>query len=346
RVIARFEPPLSANYDFFEGLMPTSGPDGKSGYVDRDGHWVIEPRFYVARPFQEGHAVVRESVDGPWRLIDREGRFVGPAVRYGIESFRHGLAPLQSAYGELAGYIDPTGRWRIPQRYQTARPFSSEDRLALVRAPEGLWGYIDTDGEYRIEPRYIRATGFRHGRASVVEGGPCWIAVEMNLYSPTRFLMLDGAGGTRPSPARPETGEECRMKLIGPQGRTFKAGVQYFKDFTSVGVSAKAAGRWGIVGRHGEWVTPPVWDKVGPFSEGFARVYQDRRGWGFVDEVGNLVIDPAYASVLDFSDGLAAAVTRERKRIYICRDGSQAFPREFEGLGQFRRGIAHVSTGP
>jgi len=345
REIVRFDPPLWTGHDFFDGLMvATPHGSNRSGYIDKDGRWAIEPRFFLARDFQNGYAVVRETSDGPWRFIDRKGRSFGPLAWYGISDLRHGLAPVRPTEDELQGYIDRSGAWAIPRKFESAHPFSPDDRLAAVREPDGLWGYIDTSGEYRIEPKYLRTTEFRHGRAAVVEGPPCWFQLELKPWRMgSRIVSLDAGG--RAVPTQGEERPECSMKLIDPLGRTVKDRVQNFKDFTAIGVSAKIGGKWGIVGRDGEWITPAVWDKVGPFSEGLAQVYENRRGWGYVDKTGAVVIPPAFAGALGFSDGLAPVVAHDRKRIYINRAGAQAFPRNFKGHGPFRRGIAHVLTG-
>jgi hypothetical protein len=50
-------------------------PRGRWGYIDREGHMVIEPKFYRAEPFANGLAYVHENpyVDG---YIDKAGSFV------------------------------------------------------------------------------------------------------------------------------------------------------------------------------------------------------------------------------------------------------------------------------
>jgi len=49
--------------------------DFQFGYIDKSGKTIIEPQFCLARPFNEGIAVVKfTQVD--WGLIDRGGRVV------------------------------------------------------------------------------------------------------------------------------------------------------------------------------------------------------------------------------------------------------------------------------
>ncbi|TMW72897.1 WG repeat-containing protein [Alteribacter natronophilus] len=52
--------------------------DVKAGYVNETGEIVIEPRFSVALPFEEGRAVVNisEAVENKYGLIDRNGSYI------------------------------------------------------------------------------------------------------------------------------------------------------------------------------------------------------------------------------------------------------------------------------
>ena len=53
---------------FSDGLaLATLTPDGKSGYIDTTGRFVIEPQYDEAEDFSEGLAPVKK--DGKWRFI-------------------------------------------------------------------------------------------------------------------------------------------------------------------------------------------------------------------------------------------------------------------------------------
>jgi hypothetical protein len=64
---------------FSEGLAPAQVSEGNTGYVDKDGNFVINPQFGLALPFYGGMALVIPKESGPeselaW--IDKEGKYV------------------------------------------------------------------------------------------------------------------------------------------------------------------------------------------------------------------------------------------------------------------------------
>ena len=51
--------------------------DGKWGYIDKSGKFVIDPQFDYAEGFSEGLAAVRSGDEktGKWGFIDRSGKY-------------------------------------------------------------------------------------------------------------------------------------------------------------------------------------------------------------------------------------------------------------------------------
>ncbi|KAB2808592.1 WG repeat-containing protein [Phaeocystidibacter luteus] len=74
--------------------------DGKWGYKDIDGSWVIQPRFDAAQLFSEGKAAVRES--GYYHFIDSSGHRLTWQNFEKVENFEHGLSCV---------YVD--GSWAL-----------------------------------------------------------------------------------------------------------------------------------------------------------------------------------------------------------------------------------------
>ena len=63
--------------DFSEGLAAASIIKSRSlycGYLDKQGQWAIAPQFGTCKPFSHGTAKI--LLNGEWRLIDREGKFI------------------------------------------------------------------------------------------------------------------------------------------------------------------------------------------------------------------------------------------------------------------------------
>ena len=84
-------PLFTAVYAYSEGLS-TVNTKGKWEYIDKEGNWVIKPKFAEVRDFREGLAPVREAAGGLWGYIDRSGKFeVVPRFREAYV-FSNGLA--------------------------------------------------------------------------------------------------------------------------------------------------------------------------------------------------------------------------------------------------------------
>lgn len=127
--------------------LPTANFDsseGKYGYRDPAGEWIVEPQFDYADEFAA-----------------------------------NGLARVQS--GKKWGYIKPDGKYAIEPLFDYAERFGEDgtacvavDRLTDGRGLQigGKWGFLTEDGAYLIEPCFDWASGFAEdGFARVILDG-------------------------------------------------------------------------------------------------------------------------------------------------------------------------------
>ena len=131
-------PTQDSGFLFLASADPKSGLaralDNKTelyGFVDRNGSWVIPPRYPNARDFSDGFAAV----------------FVRNTNRY--------------------GYIDTRGNVRIPSRYLAAGNF--HEGLAWVRTESGL-RYIDKDAVWISPLVFTYTNDFHQGLAAASQG--------------------------------------------------------------------------------------------------------------------------------------------------------------------------------
>jgi len=111
--------------------------------------------FDKAYNFSEGLAAV--LIDELWGYIDKNGEFVIEPKFQDIGKFSEGLASatINEGFDERKyGYIDKTGNFVIEPKYDWAPPF--ENGFAYVNIPSdsinGKWGYINKTGKYVWEP--------------------------------------------------------------------------------------------------------------------------------------------------------------------------------------------------
>jgi len=169
--------PLTA-FHFLEdqgGDLPSCFPTGgRFGFIDKEGIFAIEPRFFVVQDFSEGLAAVRveESATSKYGYIDQRGTFVIKPAFNQASRFSQGLAAVEAS-GRIAGnqvvdiawgYVDHSGALAISPKYLWAGDFS--EGLARVEIqPEGTFGFINRDGKFEIAPVFEIAGDFADGLA-------------------------------------------------------------------------------------------------------------------------------------------------------------------------------------
>jgi len=139
-------------YEFRNGLgNVTIGTDyrtWKQGFVDRTGKEVIPVQYGSVAPFTEGLALFRtgEVLTGKYGYIDGKGEIVIPATLDTGGFFKDGLAAIRIPGKKVFGYIDKTGRFVTPQKYdgEWCRTFVKEGILGVTL--NGKKGFVDIYG--------------------------------------------------------------------------------------------------------------------------------------------------------------------------------------------------------
>lgn len=147
---------------FSEGLAAAK-VNGKFGYINARGEFVITPAFDQAVPFSDGLAAVRAKE--LWGFIDKRGEFVVTPTYKQVESFSEGVAAVLVNEKSLEwATIDQTGKIVIPARPNDRTHFSNGlSRITVAREE----GFIDKTGKVVIEPNFSIAEDFRDGLAYV-----------------------------------------------------------------------------------------------------------------------------------------------------------------------------------
>ena len=155
---------------FSEGLALVETADGKYGYIDRNGKFVIEPTFDSGHPFSDGLAWVEEEYRSGY--IDKNGKWVISDSTYQAKSsFINGRAIVENYAGE-EGVIDKTGKFVINPQFSRMLP--DGDRFIIKVGDE--WGWCDAQGKIVINPQFsaIFFTGFGDSDMAPVKIGDEW----------------------------------------------------------------------------------------------------------------------------------------------------------------------------
>ncbi|MBR4539105.1 MAG: WG repeat-containing protein [Clostridia bacterium] len=279
-------------------LYPAQGENGKMGYINRAGAWVITPQFDSAGDFRGNYAAVSvcpadydPETDDLWKLdcmgiIDREGNFVLPPA--------YSLAAGQS--GSYFGGKD-TGIWLVHRRGDYVWGEDEEGEEILLQSP--LYGFFDIPS----------------GCFSGLKWGNVW-----HWCSDSRLIPVMDYGGA--GYADRSTGEmviPCQYFDSDPGN--FHEGVAsvaymdkdwYPHDFF-------------LIDENGAEIPLPEGVHslyASSASEGRIAVENDQELTGYADLQGNMVIPPQFLWALEFEDGLALVKFQEGDWGFIDREGN------------------------
>lgn len=296
--------------------------DGKWGYIDHSGKFVIEPRFENESNFSDGLAWVLPGKGAGYGYIDKTGALViKPQFHFALD-FKEGLAAVKDHTNKW-GYVDTSGRVAIAFQFDDAQPFS--EGLAPVRmgdSEKGLWGYIDKTGKFRIEPRYQHSQHFFYFK-SYFSGGVAVVDVDrtFHLIDPSGNVIakIEGAYDVHPF-------HEGRALVRFPHDA--KCSSEVFRYFDATGKVA----------------FPAAFCAANEFSDGLAAAYQDGK-YGYIDTEGNFAIPPQFVIAQGFSEGLAAVKVdgHTKSWSFIDKTGRTVIPQIGDGRADaFRWGAAAV----
>lgn len=258
-----------------KGLTPALS-DGKWGYTDASGNFVIHPQFVKARKFSEGLAAVEVETEPPSHVatLDEHGN----------------KTPVRSAQTKW-GFVDATGKLVIKAEFSAVQDFAEGLAAASYEVPWGFfdsWGYIDKQGKMVIKPQFSRADAFSEGLALVwccsVQLGD---AFEQGF---TKQGYIDRAG---------------RWLF---QSRYW----YFFNDDFSEGLVPfrKNFGKWGYMDKAAQMVIKPQFSWAGKFSQGLAPVLVNGK-CAHIDATGTIIGEPQPEKPAEGSEKKLRRATRD-----------------------------------
>ena len=294
-------------FAFSEGLAVAGkrvpNTNGRWGFIDETGKYVIDAKFIMVKPFSEGLAavVIRENDNAPSTLgyIDQSGRIVIPpqfSGEGGERGFSEGLAAIKVYKNNVEkwGYIDKSGKIVIEPQFAAAGPFSEGRAMVGIAEPswsiDYKWGFIDTEGRWIAKPQYKSVNEFSEGLAPVLLNNKVGFIDRQGHMAITPQFDPDGASG---------------CVINGRVGAS-----RFSEGLAAVQLKREVWGKeWGFIDRLGNWVIQPAFACAAPFSEGLALigVREDQGAWryGYIDKKGAIVIKPQFSEASSFEGKLA-----------------------------------------
>lgn len=285
-----------------EGLVPATR-EGKWGFVNRSGEWVIEPEFGLVMPFSHG---------------------VAAAAAAGVGGDDMPLA------GGGWGLIDTSGRWVVQPTLEALRTYGVPD--AEVRR-SGRWGLLDRDGAWTLPPRLAHLPGFLDfevpGLVSAFSEG----LLVGSVFANHRWTLVDGRGRKRDvgtlewlDRAGPDQSDEPALNVTLDQAlwgltdrrlRELHPEELDAEPTPSDGfLKAVRHGRVGCLDARGEWVIPAVFDEVEHCGKGPVIAFLDGQTGVWAPGAGWILAPGDYASAVEPWPGTFAFESADGWRLY------------------------------
>lgn len=254
---------------FYDGLAMVKDMNGNIGYIDKDANFVIQPKYKFGTMFNEEHAIVVESGEYPV-CVDKKGNVVVTMKNIlKLYNFRDGLAAFQDT-SKKYGFIDEKGKVVIAPKYDNVY-FGFNEGLAPVQI-DGKWGFIDKTGKLVISAQFVVTGLFSEGVAVASLNG--------NLYG---YIGKNG------------------LFKIQPQ---FDEASMFFEKHATV----KLAGKYATINTSGKIDVNPVYDEINNYANGFALMKLGQM-YGYLNAKGEMPINAQFAWETDFFDNVAVVKT-------------------------------------
>ena len=296
--------------DFSEGLA--AAKDGKWGFIDSTGQFVIANNFDYATSFSDGLAAV--SIGGSWGFVNKKGEVVIEPVYEEVKPFSNGLALVKLR--NKIGYLDKNGQLAIVAKFDSGRSFS--DGLAEV-------GFLDNE-KHELRLCYIDTAGKVCIDTSKIEVSAEPDAKEQSIYDLDDGKTVFGF--------KCATGMSSREKLP----RDFQCGL----------AGIKLGKNYGYINKDGKVAIEPVYRVAYDFSENLATVQPSSSFYkAAIDTSGNMVIGPQYREISQFHNGIAAVNQWEQTSMnalwgFIDKKGEPILPLQYFEATPFVGGLARV----
>ncbi|MCH5349825.1 MAG: WG repeat-containing protein [Oscillospiraceae bacterium] len=311
---------------FYHGLA-IAKKDGKRGFIDKSGSWVIKPEYDMVYNFYLSDITsVRKGEK--YMCIDTKGNIIQlpDEVHYAEIFSKDGLimATVEAASDDYkTGLLDRTGKWIVAPEFDYIGYFS-ESGIARVYIKDSdgnkKWGLIDISGSRVTELKYEWIDDFSAGLAVIeLDGKYGYMDETGNLAIEPQFVS---AGSFYENGIASICDENHNYGFIDKTGNIIVKpqfyDIDFRNGFSENGLALAGVGtswqdvRYGYIDKTGNWVIEPQFVGAKSFNKsGLAPVTGSDTSWeyykwGYIDASGSFVIEPAFEEAHSFDeDGLA-----------------------------------------
>jgi hypothetical protein len=212
-----------------------------------------------------------------------------------------------------------------------------------------LWGYIDRTGKVRLPARFSSASSFDEGFAFAhVESKLCVIDLDGKASEVpvprgvVSGLRIESTFSSGLAVIRADQGNQPRMGYVDGKGQwviepRYAKAHPFFEGRASVQATWDA--QYGLIDAKGREIIAPSWPWIGRFSQGVASA-KKKTFMGYIDPEGAFVIKARFHWCWEFHDGLALADGATGQRGAIDGTGRFVVRPQFRQMKDFSEGLA------
>lgn len=250
-----------ASKNFIEGLASVQS-NGKYGYIDKSGNFKIKPQFDDARDFSEGFAIIK--VNNKYGFIDKTGKIIIEPKFDFAKDFKNGFACIGVDTDEVSN------------KENSERPGDSKTTVYKIN-----YGYINKEGKIIIEPKFKIPSNFSEDLA-------------LNTLDNKTYGYIDKAGEFKIKPK-----DNQFFGFMFGETNYNQSYLYEFCDGLAMAFSEDNNGdiKGGYIGKNGEFKIKPNFNNNEPFinyskdQKAVATIRYDGK-CGVIDSSGKYVIKP------------------------------------------------------
>jgi hypothetical protein len=276
--------------------------NGKYGYIDESGSYVIDAKYDEAWSFLRGSAVVKEN--GKYGLIDKDGKYIVEPTYDSIIPFSAScmIAGKDSAFGFIS-----TGDGKVMIKPQYEKVYYYTNDLCIVQKGNGL-------GLVNSEAKLVCPVIMQDFKDLL---GPAAICIQSDTTDPLALLILSLQNGS----------ESIKKGLINHKGEIILTPKYndiiedytngYYYSFQRTGDAPKDTnvlsfgeeetlpeGIYGIVDTTGKIISEPIFEELPVYGDKMFRIKLNGK-YGYANASGKIIIPPAYDYAVAFNEGKA-----------------------------------------
>jgi hypothetical protein len=263
------------------------------GLARADGTWLIEPKFERADRLNDGLA--RVTLNGKVGFIDRSGNFVIEPVFDKAWWFEPGVGRTSAEQDGAFGVIDKTGAWVFRTNYQQIHfAFNGKDHSVFgwEFKKADRWGLLDLDGGMVLGADFDQPIQrCADGRLQAYKDKEwLYFKEDGSPLQPPEGRLLDASCNAVP-PYTLKVGD--KFGLVDASFNPLTP--LHFDALTSAGrgvKNAKIDGKWGRIGPDGRWLLEPKFDYLSNGVDIFVASVDGKRG--FMRSDGSWLIKPKF----------------------------------------------------